>query len=371
MLHNPASLQALRRRGFTLVELLVVITIIGLLIGMLLPAINSARESARNATCKNNLLQMGKAILAHEQIQEMFPTGGWGYNWLGDPDRGYGNQQPGGWIFNILPHIDQTNIHDMARYQTGSAKQLALVGTAATPGMVQLALPFSNCPSRRRQAVYPYTGGSTMAMNAGGGAAPSGLKVAKSDYAILSGDYPSNGAVTALAGPTAGADTLTAAGGFTPNAIQAAYFTGTTTNIANFHGICYQQSSVRKDDVRDGLTQTIMLGEKYLDPNAYTTGTDKGDELSLYTGVSNDLFRMTGNPPVNGVVPGQPPMQDHAGVSDVLHFGSAHPSGANFILCDGAAIAISYTVDPETFRRLGTAAENLPVDMTKLGVGGG
>jgi hypothetical protein len=303
---------------------------------------------------------MGRGILAHEQAQEMFPTGGWGYNWLGDPDRGYGNQQPGGWIFNILPHMDQTNIHDMARYLAGNAKQPQLLA------MVQLPLPFSNCPSRRRQAVYPFTGGTTLAMNAGG-IPGSGLKVAKSDYAILSGDYPSNPVVTALAGPPVNADALTASGGVGTNALQTAYFTRTTTNITNYHGICYEQSSVRKDDVRDGLSQTILLGEKYLDPNAYSTGTDKGDELSLYVGVSNDLFRMTGNPPVNGTVPGQPPIQDHAGVSDFLHFGSAHPSGANFILCDGAAITISFSVDPQSFVHLGTAAEGVPVDMTKLG----
>ena len=54
-----------RSSGFTLVELLVVIAIIGILMGLLLPAVQSARESARQATCSNNLSQLGKAMISY------------------------------------------------------------------------------------------------------------------------------------------------------------------------------------------------------------------------------------------------------------------------------------------------------------------
>jgi prepilin-type N-terminal cleavage/methylation domain-containing protein len=92
-----------RRPAFTLVELLVVITIIGILVALLLPAVQAAREAARMAQCSNQIKQLALGCLHHEQIHGWLPTGGWEYYWSGDPDRGFDKKQPGGWLFNILP----------------------------------------------------------------------------------------------------------------------------------------------------------------------------------------------------------------------------------------------------------------------------
>jgi prepilin-type N-terminal cleavage/methylation domain-containing protein len=92
----------MRRTGFTLIELLVVIGIIGVLVSLLLPAIQAAREAGRRSHCQNSLRQIGIVVLLHEDHAGHFPFGGWGHEWVGDPARGSGNRQPGGWIYNTI-----------------------------------------------------------------------------------------------------------------------------------------------------------------------------------------------------------------------------------------------------------------------------
>ncbi len=123
-------------RGFTLVELLVVVTIIAVLIALLLPAIDLAREAARQVQCKNNLKQLALGCLAHENATGRFPTGGWGSSWTGDPDLGTARLQPGGWIYNVLPYIEKQTIHDLGAGQTRTKNAANLERLSITMSIV-------------------------------------------------------------------------------------------------------------------------------------------------------------------------------------------------------------------------------------------
>jgi prepilin-type N-terminal cleavage/methylation domain len=123
-----------RPSAFTLVELLVVIAIIGILVALLLPAVQQSREAARAAQCKNNLKQLGLGSLNHLRTYEFFPSGGWGWHWVGEPERPSGKTQPGGWTFNMLAFVEQQNLRDMGLNAPDAATRTAeIIKRAQTP----------------------------------------------------------------------------------------------------------------------------------------------------------------------------------------------------------------------------------------------
>jgi prepilin-type N-terminal cleavage/methylation domain-containing protein len=339
--------EPLRRQekgGFTLVELLVVITIIAILIALLLPAVQTAREAARKAQCGNNLKQLALAALQHEQHQGFLPSGGWGPNWVGDANRGFGKRQPGGWVYNVLPYCDQQPLHDIGLGETDPTKlnQWHQIRN-------QTPLASFTCPSRRAPVLIPTVNPGIVFMNSYN---PGGSH-ASTCYAVSLGD-------------TSYVVWWWAAGSLAQGDDPA--FDWHLALAKSIHGVSYVRSEVTMATITDGASNTYLFGEKPIDPDNYLTGVDGGDDWTMYCGQQDDIARSVGWPDsshATGYYP-LPPIQDTPGYNDYAGFGSAHSGGLLMSFCDGAVVAISYSIDPEVHRRLGNREDGLPVDAKAL-----
>jgi len=138
---NPYQLN--RKAGFTLIELLVVIAIIAILIGLLLPAVQKVREAASRLQCTNNLKQISLGVHSHHDVYNRFPSGGWGWYWVGVAGRGTGKDQPGGWVYSMLPFVEQKALFDLGGASGSAADR------AGNSKRCETTVGIYNCPTRR------------------------------------------------------------------------------------------------------------------------------------------------------------------------------------------------------------------------------
>jgi prepilin-type N-terminal cleavage/methylation domain-containing protein len=332
-----------KQHGFTLVELLVVIAIIGILIALLLPAVQAAREAARRSQCQNNLKQIGLGFLNHESTHKYLPSGGWGWQWAGDPDRGYGERQPGGWAYNILEYIEQPAVRAIGKGASTADKPALLAQMMGTP------IPAYNCPTRRSAIAYPHDRWSTTRCR-------NAIKapVGRTDYGACGGG--SNATVPGGPETYEMGDTWVKTGGF-----PKYEHSGVTTVI----------SQVRLGQIPDGTSNTYCVGERYINPLQYSTGLEDGDDQYWAMGFDWDIARFSFNRgkvidlasqnAKDGYVEAAP-RQDIPAYVNVSIFGSAHAAAFNMVFCDGSVHGISYSIDGETHRRLGARDDGLPID---------
>jgi prepilin-type N-terminal cleavage/methylation domain-containing protein len=318
------------RRGFTLVELLVVITIVGILIALLLPAVQAAREAARRMQCSNNLKQLALGCLNHEHAQGFLPTGGWCWLYVGDPDRGYDRRQPGGWVYNLLSYLEQDALRCKGIGLPLAEKKVALSEVIATP------LPVLYCPTRRQAKAYPLL-------------APPYNTAPTAECGKT--DYSANGGSVAHSGPwipsdpwTNGDLSFTDASGFQ------------WTDNSKFNGVIYLISTVTMADITDGTTNTYLIAERYLHPDHYVDGD--GEDNNAYEGADMDTLRFGETAPL--------PDSAHTSPGGAKYFGSAHTTCFNAALCDGSVRSIDYSIKLETHRRLCCRNDGLPIDGADL-----
>lgn len=347
-----------RRSGFTLVELLVVIAIIGILVALLLPAVQAAREAARRMDCNNKEKQL---VLASQNFHDTYKTFA-----VGMTDDDTNNL---GWGFYILPYMEQ-----MATYDGISANFMAV--PPAVSGNPQ-PIPIVKDGTHLNIDSWAQGGGGDQPWRIDANVAP----VLNRQYTMRQMNAylcPSNVlkpldndgyGVSHYVGNAGNA--LNPANNISWAAIQGcaqAAFNGSVMNgVYTFDNNNTVSRLWRIQDVTDGTSNTFMLGEIGLSQNVQITNTNASN-LPLWAGGNNqggcngafmgahlricDFFfplNCKYNPlvaPVNGL-----PQHE----SD-LSFGSLHPGGAQFGMCDGSVQFISNTIDLNLYRNL--AARN-------------
>jgi prepilin-type N-terminal cleavage/methylation domain-containing protein len=332
-INGPPIAPNRRSGGMTLVELLVVIAIIAVLMALLLPAVQSVRESARIVHCRNNLRQLATAAASHTQAHGLFPSGGWGVRWVGDADRGFGPDQPGGWIYSLLPYLEQQPLWELPG--AGQPESVTAVQKRGGRTLAETPLAILHCPSRRPAGLYPAPGGRARGNNL-----DTPTVVARSDYCASAG---SRSSCVGSAAPSSLPE---------PAADSTAWL---VNRDQGYNGLVHQRSGVQPAHVRDGLANTLFAGEKYLNPLAYATGLDNSDNESAYVGDDRDVL-------CNCSGEADRPLQDTPGVGNRFHFGSVHAAGGGYAFGDGSVRLLAYDIDPEALRRLMVRSDGETID---------
>ena len=318
MFHSPVK----NHSGFTLVELLVVIAIIGMLVGLLLPAVQQAREAARTMQCSNQLKQFGLAALNHESTTQAYPGSGWDCYSTGDSDFGMGWKQPGGWAYQLLPFLEQ-----QALYSIMGDGNMTTMNKAKAMELMQTPLGIFNCPSRRAPKLY--SGSTSGAFNY-----TDPTQRAKGDYAANMGDYSYAQDNNTRNHPT-------------PQYAAVANGTYTKKDLSKITGIIYSCSETKMGEVRDGTSNTYLIGEKYMQPENYEIN-GSGDDMGVWIGADDDGNRTCSSSHFYL-------SQDRQGYGtpSSYAFGSAHAGAFGMVMGDGSVHRISYSVDKETHAYLG------------------
>lgn len=331
------------RQAFTMVELLVVMTVIGVMLALAITAVQSARESARQMQCQSHLRQLGLAAHHFESMKRSLPSGGWGFQWPGYLDVNSPAGQPGGWTHALLPFMEQTALYELGNYQGPQVQRdRDLSRRVTTP------VPIYTCPSRRGGEPQPFDPGCASCSLPVGASVPLEFTT-RCDYAANVGDGApemseiDSWPVNYWGPPSVAAATQLVRTGHWPQPPK------------DWTGLMWLGRGVRFAEITDGTSHVFLFGEKHVMSTAYGTGQDWGDNEPLYSGFNNDSHRSTNRY--------WPLMRDQATAMSIGSFGAAHIAGANFVMADGSVHLVSYSVDQEIYSSLGNRRDGKAMEV--------
>jgi len=320
-----------KSKAFTLVELLVVITIIGILISLLLPAVQAAREAARRLQCGNNMKQLGIALQGYHATHGCFPPAGISYGWCGSPQYGDKSIHNASGLMMLLPYLEQMPLYDSYDQKQSACSLMAggpsgggtstgtLAGDPVTSGnakVVSTRLAVFGCPSDNGE---PYVEADD---NYYGIKSGSGFKGAKTNY-----DFCANYTGWTVCNYWSRADAAT-------------------------RRMFGENSNCQTANVRDGTSNTIAIAETLY--NVYNGQCPAwGYRAWVMLGIDVGFGGINNWTDVYGtyieLVPGR--------LASWAYAGSVHPGGAHVMLADGSVHFLNESTDSVILERLSAMAD--------------
>ena len=309
-------------RGFTLVELLTVIAIIGVLVGLLLPAVQTAREAARRSSCSNNLKQLGLGLLNHVDAKRVFPMGA--QTWLDSAEPTVNGVRYGGrrwsWFVYVLPYVEEISLHDAQWAHYASRSWTSGLSYHGVPNKT-LAVAGFMCPSD-----------------------PTNPKVHSQDGPASANDQGFHGNYLLNAGSEA--------------------FGTTGAESAQRNGISFPLSAVAVKDVTDGMSKTVAASEIMLIPEPTGGGLAAIDLRGRYHNNMHGGCSLSTLRPPNTTVSDRLPYCSNAlplapcvrggGINHVISARSYHTGGVGAVMADGAVKFVSNDIAPQVWQAAGS-----------------
>lgn len=290
-------------RGFTLIELLVVIAIIAVLVALLLPAVQQARESARRATCRNQLKQIGLALASYHETYTLFPPG-----YISNRPAIRGNSTwctasgPGGsnqyapWHVIILPYMELETLHQQFNFNV-PFQQASNQMAAPNDAFVRYVAAYQ-CPSDPNLSPQP-TWTSYVGVQGGG------------------------------------ATSECSSTGCSP-AGERAFWS---------NGILFAGSNIRNRDITDGASNVFIVGESRYTGAAWGASAkqDGCGYVRNMAGAQDQINLFVGR-----------------GLHETRGFSSFHVGGCHMAMADGSVHFVSENVDLASYRQLGQRDDGFP-----------